>query len=174
MTPSKPKSLHFPPAMLWAFAGLIASSLILVAWSRLTSAAAATDPVSAVVEVRSIVFEELPDGRIEARMYGDGRTLGEIAAGEDGFVRSTLRGLNRERKRFGVDRGGVLELIRRTDGSLTLSDPSTRIAIDLGAFGPSNVASFAAFMSPLSGAQDDASGTPLGAMTFVGKPRSSG
>lgn len=146
MQPKAPKP-HFPLGVLIAFGVLIASSLLAVGWARWNGAAAVDQPMPAVVEARELLFQTATDGSIHVVTAKDGHELDLIPAGSDGFVSATLRGLNRERKRFGADLSGPFQLIRRADGSLTLNDPSTKIDVDLGAFGPTNVASFAAFMA---------------------------
>ena len=56
---------------------------------------------------------------------------------------STLRALARERQRASLGQEAPFWLIGRTDGRLTLQDPSTGQRIDLESFGPSNAAVFA-------------------------------
>jgi putative photosynthetic complex assembly protein len=58
-------------------------------------------------------------------------------------LRSTLRALARERHRENIGPQAPFVLVGRTDGRLTLLDPSTGQRIDLEAFGPSNAAVFA-------------------------------
>ncbi|MFN5254812.1 MAG: photosynthetic complex assembly protein PuhC, partial [Limnohabitans sp.] len=64
-------------------------------------------------------------------------------SGEQGFLRSTLRALARERQREKISAEAPFLLIGRTDGRLTLLDPATGQRIDLESFGPSNAAVFA-------------------------------
>jgi putative photosynthetic complex assembly protein len=66
-----------------------------------------------------------------------------------GFVRGVLRSLVRRRMQLGLGReAGGFDLNRLSDGQITLSDPATGEIVDLGAFGPTNQAAFAAIMSP--------------------------
>jgi putative photosynthetic complex assembly protein len=51
-----------------------------------------------------------------------------------------VRALVRERKKRDIGSGPAFELIARTDGRLTLSDPATGERLDLESFGPSNSA----------------------------------
>jgi putative photosynthetic complex assembly protein len=147
----RPTRVLFPRAILLAFGVLIGASLAGVFGARLLMPAGGAAVGAAIVETRSLRFIDQPDGSIVVRAVADGRQVGVIAAGEDGFVRSTLRGLNRERKRFGTDMTAPLDLVHRADGSLVVTDPTTGFSVDLGAFGPSNVASFAAFMTSADG-----------------------
>jgi putative photosynthetic complex assembly protein len=75
----------------------------------------------------------------------DAQSQSEIAQfdGEQGFLRSTLRALVRERKRQNIGPDAPMQLLGRADGRLTLLDPSTQQRIDLEAFGPGNAAVFA-------------------------------
>ena len=149
--PKQPRAL-IPRGVVVAFGVLIGASLAGVFGAKLLPSFGSAPAASAIVESRALRFIDQPDGSIDVRAVADGRQVGKVAAGEDGFVRSTLRGLTRERKRFGADMAAPLELVHRADGSLVLTDPATSVSIDLGAFGPSNVASFAAFMTPAGGA----------------------
>jgi len=54
-----------------------------------------------------------------------------------------LRALARERHRENIGADAPFLLIGRTDGRLTLLDPTTQQRIDLESFGPSNAALFA-------------------------------
>jgi putative photosynthetic complex assembly protein len=58
-----------------------------------------------------------------------------------------MRGLARDRKLRGVPQGDPYRLIQYSTGRLTLSDPGTRLVVDLAAFGPTNQASFARFLN---------------------------
>ena len=76
-----------------------------------------------------------------------GRTL-DVMQGEQGFLRGTLRGMARERRRSGIDDSTPLSLLARADGRLTLVDPATGRRIDLESFGPTNAAVFARWIAP--------------------------
>ena len=70
-----------------------------------------------------------------------------MAPETNGFLRGTMRGLARERKRLGVSPAIPFDLIGRADGRLTLVDPGTGRRVDLESFGPENAAVFAALMT---------------------------
>jgi putative photosynthetic complex assembly protein len=97
---------------------------------------------AATVWQRDLIFADGPQGTVIVK---DARNQTTIASfeGEQGFLRSTLRALVRERKRQGIGPDAPMQLMGRADGRLTLLDPSTQQRIDLEAFGPSNVAVFA-------------------------------
>ncbi|MBU3648663.1 MAG: photosynthetic complex assembly protein PuhC, partial [Limnohabitans sp.] len=99
-------------------------------------------PDAAVQWQRALQFKDLPDGDIAVI---DANTQQAVAnfSGEQGFLRSTLRALARERHREKLGSDAPFLLIGRTDGRLTLLDPTTQQRIDLESFGPSNAAVFA-------------------------------
>jgi len=65
-----------------------------------------------------------------------------VAPGTNGFLRGTLRGLARERKRQGIGPEAPFRLTAHDDGRLTLADPATGRRVDLESFGPTNAAVF--------------------------------
>lgn len=97
---------------------------------------------AATVWQRNLVFADGPQGSVIVK---DAQSQTEIAQfeGEQGFLRSTLRALVRERKRQNIGPDAPMQLLGRADGRLTLLDPSTQQRIDLEAFGPSNASVFA-------------------------------
>lgn len=152
MTPDLQSKLPMLP--LAAMAALVLSSLIGVGLVRLTGLSAQQQPDAATLAVRQLRFEDRDDGGIEVRDARSGALLDTVAPGTNGFLRSTMRGLVRERKRQGLGPETPFELLGRSDGRLTLVDPGTGRRVDLESFGPSNSAVFARLMLPSTGAQD--------------------
>lgn len=105
---------------------------------------AADAPAAVVIALR---FEDRPDGAVAVIDAHSGQTIDAIT-GQAGFVRGTLRGLARERKRNGIGSEPAFELIGRTDGRLTLHDPATGRKVDLESFGPVNSSVFARLLPP--------------------------
>lgn len=91
---------------------------------------------------RALQFKDLPNGDIAVLDHSNGQPVARFQ-GEQGFLRSSLRALVRERHREQLGSDAPFLLIGRTDGRLTLIDPSTQQRIDLESFGPSNAAVFA-------------------------------
>lgn len=141
---------HVHPALprvpLFAAAALVVASLVMVAFVRLTGVGVAHYPDAVAVEVRELRFEDRPDGAIRVVDARDGSEV-EVLTGPNGFVRGTLRGFARDRKRQGIGAEVPLRLIGRADGRLTLEDPATGRRVDLESFGPTNAAAFAQLMS---------------------------
>ena len=73
----------------------------------------------------------------------DGKEIYRVQPGTNGFIRATIRGLTRERRREGVGQIPPFALTRWSDGTLSLEDSSIRRRIDLDAFGPTNAQAFA-------------------------------
>ena len=135
----------FPRGPLRGAGGMIAAALIAVAAVRLSGVDIRAPDASAVVTME-LRFEDRPDGGIAVMRASDDRQI-DMIVGQSGFVRGTLRGLARERKRQGVGDGPPFELIGRADGRLTLRDPSTGRIVDLESFGPTNAGEFARLLS---------------------------
>ena len=104
-------------------------------------------PDAPVAAERALRFEDRPDGSIAVIDAASGRVF-ETVSGQAGFVRGTLRGLARERKRQGFGAEQPFMLLGRADGRLTLHDPATGRLIDLESFGPTNAAVFARLLPP--------------------------
>ena len=95
---------------------------------------------------RSLRFEDGPAGSVTVIDAKTGQTIDSVT-GEAGFLRGSLRALTRERKMRGIDSGPPFQLILRTDGRLTLFDPTTQERLDLESFGPTNIAVYRRWIS---------------------------
>ncbi len=133
----------FPRGVLIGAGLLLALSVALAAASRWTGIGQLEDPVSATVERLAIGFEDRSDGSVTVFAVDDGREVARLAPGTNGFIRSVVRGLARERRARGIGSEPAFWLTRRADGRLSLDDPSTGRSVELGAFGPTNAEAFA-------------------------------
>jgi putative photosynthetic complex assembly protein len=138
-----PDSVHTPPPAVpwpvWPLAALVLGSLLMVAWHQLGRQADPAPETAPVVWERSLVFEDLPNGDIGV-IDASEQQLVAVFAGEQGFVRGTLRALARERYRRGLGPQVPFQLQGHADGRLTLADPATGERIALESFGPTNLA----------------------------------
>jgi putative photosynthetic complex assembly protein len=141
MTQALPAKNDALPLAVKLMGSLLLLILMLVGYAR-WQGVSAQQPDAAVVWQRDLVFADDPTGAVRVI---DAHSKVEIAKfeGEQGFLRSTLRALVRERRREGLGPETPLNLMGRADGRLTLLDPSTRQRIDLEAFGTVNAAVFA-------------------------------
>jgi len=123
-------------------------TLLSVTWIRWFAppelAVALEDPVVAARELR---FADRADGGVEVTDAVSGQEIRRLLAGEDGFIRSTLRGLVRARRARGAGQAVPFRLGLRQSGQLLLLDPATGQSIDLWAFGNTNAEAFAGLLA---------------------------
>ena len=91
---------------------------------------------------RALRFEDTAQGAVQVSDALSGESVA-LFAGEQGFLRGTLRALVRERRRQSADETTPFLLRGHADARLVLFDPTTGQRIDLDSFGPSNKAVFA-------------------------------
>lgn len=135
--------MKFPKFPLLAAAVLIGATLALVAFARVTGFGELRTPQTAVVAERTLRFHDQTDGGIAVVDAASDQVVETVMPGTNGFLRGTLRGLARERRREGIGQEIAFRLTGRSDGRLLLEDPATRRLVDLGSFGPTNAAVFA-------------------------------
>ena len=135
-----------PSGPLAACALLVLCTLALVAMARLTGVGASLGEPAPVVQERSLRFADRVDGGITVLDARNGAVIGDVAPGTNGFLRSAMRGLVRERKREGLGPELPFQLVIRGDQRLTLEDRGTGRRIDLRSFGPTNAAVFEHFL----------------------------
>jgi putative photosynthetic complex assembly protein len=137
-----------PRGMLLALGALVLMTVVLAAAARWTGLGTAQRADAQTVASLELRFEDLADGGIGVLDARAGRTIATVAPGTNGFLRSAVRGLVRERKRQGVGAQTPFLLLARADGRLTLEDPTTGRRIDLESFGATNAAVFARLLQP--------------------------
>lgn len=133
---------RFPRAPLIGMWSLVAFSLVVALAVRLTGTES-TRPTSRAVTVLELRFEDMTDGGVAVYGSHGAQPVDVVAPGTNGFIRATLRGLARERKRQGIGHDAPFRLTGWADGRLTLDDPATGRHVDLGSFGPTNAQAFA-------------------------------
>lgn len=127
---------------------LIATGLLLVVtfafaiFSRTTGYGRTEMPEAQIVEQRGLLFERVAGDVIEVRDHATGDLLVSAGPGEEGFLRGLLRSLDRGRKLESMPLDAPYELIRWSDGRLSLYDPTIDGTIELDVFGRDNVALF--------------------------------
>lgn len=142
MTSDRP----FPRGVLVGAAVLVALAVVSAAAARLTGVGTTPNPTSVEVDRLALRFEDRPDGAVAVRAAAEGRVIAVLEPGTNGFIRSVLRGLVRERKARGIGAAPAFHLTRWADGRLSLDDPATGRTIELAAFGPANSGAFARLM----------------------------
>jgi len=139
-------STSTPRLPLAACAALALTALVGVGVVRFTGVGSGLSEVAPVVQARTLRFEDRIDGGITVRDARNGAVIGDVAPGTNGFLRSAMRGLVRERKREGIGPEMPFALVVRNDGRLTLEDPGTHRRIDLRSFGATNAGVFEALL----------------------------
>ncbi|MBK5910795.1 hypothetical protein CCR85_04715 [Rhodothalassium salexigens] len=142
---------RFPKSMLYAAGLMIALSLALATWSRVTGKGDVPPPDADLVMERSLLFSDHSDGSVRVHDADTGELVEVMAAGTNGFVRSLMRGLARKRQAEGIGSDAPFKLILWDDGRLSLVDPSTDEHVFLNAFGRDNVDAFATLLPPRQG-----------------------
>ena len=131
-------ALPYPVRLLGSLLLLV---LLAVGWARWQGLAVRFEDAPPLWQ-RELRFVDAPNGDVLALDARSSETVARFA-GEQGFVRGTLRALARERSRRGLGADAPVQLLAQTDGRLTLHDPATGERIGLEAFGASNLAVFA-------------------------------
>lgn len=135
--------MTLPRVPLLALVSLVLATVLAVAAYRLLSTGdSAFAPTGQVLADRTLWFEDRPDGGIVVR-GGDAAVVKVIEPGADPFVRGALRALVRERRSLGIGPDTPFHLVARSNGRLTLIDPSTQRRLDIESFGPAQSGAFA-------------------------------
>jgi putative photosynthetic complex assembly protein len=137
----------FPRGPLIGASALIGFALLSAVLVRATGIGASRTPDAAPVAVRELRFEDRTDGSIAVYDPVNNRLLETVSPGTNGFLRGTLRGLARERKRQRISPDQPFRLTARIDGRLTLEDEATGRRVDLESFGPTNLGAFAQLLN---------------------------
>ena len=107
----------------------------------------AADPVT--VMTRDLVFTENDDKTLTVRDADrGGRIVTNFDADDAGFIRALVRGMTRNRTRYGEPAIGAFRVSLSQDGGVWLQDLGTKQNVDLRAFGPTQVQAFAQFVRP--------------------------
>jgi putative photosynthetic complex assembly protein len=141
------KQKDFPTGALWAAAAVLAVVISLAAtarWSGIGASHVAKAPASRSVE---LLFKDRNDGGIDILRASDNRVIDVLAPGSNGFVRTVMRGLARDRRLHNEGPDTPFRLTQWANGALSMEDPATGRRIELKAFGAPNAASFARLMT---------------------------
>jgi putative photosynthetic complex assembly protein len=136
------RTTSFPRGPLVGAGLLVVVALLGVGAVRMSGMETTRVADSPVVSQAEFRFEDRPDGSILVLAGRDGSVVETVAPGTNGFLRGTLRGLARERRRQGIGAQQPFRLVGHADGRLTLVDPATARQVDLEAFGPTNAGVF--------------------------------
>ncbi len=136
---------QFPRGVLLGAGLMILAVFAMVGFARIEGMPD-TRPEGPPVALRLIAFEDQDDGGVRVRDAATGAVIADLAPGTNGFIRASMRGLARERRRAENGPETPFRLARWADGRLTLEDPTNGRLIDLVAFGHSQVQVFESFL----------------------------
>jgi len=144
--PRKPVK-RMPDGLLYGAAIMVAFSLAIVTYARVTGMEPAAMPPEdvAVVQERSIRILATGDGGARV-IDADGTTLADLDATQAGFIGGVARSLDRERMLHKVADNPPVMITRYADGRLGLRDPATGWRVELIGFGGTNRDAFAALL----------------------------
>jgi putative photosynthetic complex assembly protein len=103
-------------------------------------------PEGPITHARTLVFQDASEGRVVISDADTGEQLRTLSAGEGSFIRGVVRSLVRSRQQQGLFSQAPFQLNLHQGGRLQLIDPLTAETIDIGAFGPTNIAEFASLL----------------------------
>lgn len=140
----------FPTGPLVGAGILIAFVIMASAVARGTAVPSMPETTGAL-QVRNLHFEDRYDGAVVVLDADLSREVDVVAPGTNGFLRATLRGLARDRKRQGTGPEVPFRLSHWPDGQTTLDDPVTGRRVVLDAFGTVNAHAFARLLEGKEG-----------------------
>lgn len=132
-----------PRGILLGAALLVGFALLAAGLARRIDVGTLHMPAASPVDRFALRFEDRDDGSVAVRDASDGSDIYVVQPGTYGFIRSTLRGLARERRRADFDATTPFLLTRWSDGTVSLEDTTTNRRVNLDAFGPDNARAFA-------------------------------
>jgi putative photosynthetic complex assembly protein len=141
-----------PKAPLRTAIALVASALVVVGLARIGGVSPEQSlGASEILQSRLLRFEDAADGSVRILDGETGKPIATAAPGTNGFLRGTLRGLMRVRKKAEVSYFVPYRLEQLSNGQLMLTDLGENITLDLNAYGQTNAAVFSAFLTPSGG-----------------------
>ncbi len=133
-----------PRVLVRAMFGLMALSLVTVAFARWTNQPMSAVPPQnvAIKEQRAIQIFSKMDGSV--RIFDlNGAMVADLGPTEGGFISGVSRALTRVRTSHDVSASLPVRLVRYEDGRLALIDDTTGWRAELFGFGHDNAAAFA-------------------------------
>jgi putative photosynthetic complex assembly protein len=140
---------------------VVSVSLAGAVYGRLTGMGKPEAASAAPSLERNLRFADRADGAVVITLSDTGQVL-DVAQGQNGFLRGTLRGFARQRHESGIGSMPPMRLSGYPDGRLVLFDPSTGRQVDLEAFGSSNEAVFAHLLTMAPQSQTASAAAPGG------------
>jgi len=140
---------------LWFRTGLVVTLITTIVFAyayRIEPGSAIEQDIAAsahgeLVASRQLHFVDIEGGIVSVVNANDNNELLRLESGEDGFMRSVMRGFARERLAQGLGPDVPFDLVLWEDGLVSLIDPATDRRVELSAFGKDNVSAFTRLLS---------------------------
>jgi len=134
--------------LLRAMGVLVASSLILVTYARLTDRPLEAMPVDGQIAQERVIHIVSDNVSGAARILDeDGTMIADLPPTAGGFIAGVWRAVVFERHKAGVNLDAPVRLMRFTDGRLALRDELGGNRFELVGFGTDNAAAFARLLN---------------------------
>ena len=132
-----------PRGALWGAFGLVALTLVLVFADQATDAVRGEQTTTSPQTTHRLAFGLAgEDGPITVTRAGDGSELAVLAAEDSRFLRRVVSSLVDTRERSDIPADAPFDLIRWSDGTMILADPTNGRYMPLNGFGRDNERAF--------------------------------
>jgi putative photosynthetic complex assembly protein len=145
MQDEKPKAC--PVGALWAAALVVVVTIALAASARWGGFGKTTMAESTATRSIELRFQDRSDGGISVLNASSNQVIEVLAPGSNGFIRTVMRGLARDRRMHNEGPDAPFRLTQWANGALSVDDLATGRRIELKAFGLPNAAVFARLMT---------------------------
>ncbi len=136
----------FPRLPLFGAIAFVAFAFSIIIFGQQTGIGTMLTEQGEPVDMIDLTIRQGDADRIVVAEALSGRVLADYSPEEGGFVRGSLRALDRMRMVAGVRIDEPYRVIRWSSGAVSLSDTVTGERIYLNAFGPDQVAAFGKFL----------------------------
>ncbi len=136
----------FPRLPLYGAFVLIAFAVASIVVSQKTGVGSMLTDPGQPLDMIDLTIMQAPNDRVVVAEVGSGRVLADYGPGEGGFVRGSVRALERMRMTAGLDPKEPYRVIKWSSGALSLSDAKSGQRFYINAFGPDQVAAFEKFL----------------------------
>ena len=138
---------RFPRFPLYSALALLVFAIAAIVFGQTTGIGVVKNEFGNPAAIRDLVLTRGENGDVLVLDYKSGLQLAAYGENEGGFVRGSLRGLERIRFVAKIPATEPYRLIRWENGAVSLSDTATGERLYLNAFGRDNVAAFEQFLT---------------------------
>jgi putative photosynthetic complex assembly protein len=133
--------------LLRAMGLLVAGSLALVTYARVTDRPLVAKPVDGEIAQEWVIHVHADMSGAARILDANGALIADLSSTQGGFIAGVWRAMTFERQKAGVDPDAPVRLMRFADGRLALRDEVGGTRFELIGFGPDNAAAFARLLS---------------------------